>query len=170
MDFLILASDGLWEEVNNQEPVDVVTKLCSVNTKQVVRSAPEIWGSLCPCTSPIDVTKSPRVSLAKSKRMLHHTCHKTSSVYQKKLDDHDDEYCNENRSPPSKIRRISSVQQMKIKKNPFPQNENVDLVEEKPACIVLLSACKELVSLAVTRGSLDDITVMIVDLKCYQDV
>lgn len=147
-----------------------MTKLCSVNTKQVVRSAPEIRSSLCPCTSPIAVTKSPRASLVKSKRMTHHTCHKSSSVYQKKFDDHDDEYCSENRSPPSKIRKISSVQQMKIKKNPFPHNENVDSVEKKPACSALLSACKELASLAVTRGSLDDITVMIVDLKCYQDV
>ncbi|XP_073130089.1 probable protein phosphatase 2C 14 [Henckelia pumila] len=170
MDFLILASDGLWEEVTNQETVDVVTKLCSGSTKQEVRSVPEIRSSLCPCTSPIDVTKSPRVSLVKTKRMLHHTCHKTSSVYQKNVDDHDDEYCSENRSPPSKIRRISSTQQIKIKKNPFPHNENADLAEKKPTCSSLLTACKELANLAVTRGSLDDITVMIVDLKCYQDV
>ncbi|XP_073031964.1 probable protein phosphatase 2C 14 [Primulina eburnea] len=164
MDFLILASDGLWEEVTNQEAVDIVTKLCSASTKQVVRSAPEIRDSLCPCTSPIAVTRSPRVSLVKTKRMLHHTHqkNKTSPVYQKKVDDH-----GENRSPLSKIRRISSPQ---IKKNPFPHNENVDLVEKKPTCSALLTACKELVNLAVTRGSLDDITVMIVDLKCYQDV
>ncbi|KZV49243.1 putative protein phosphatase 2C 14 [Dorcoceras hygrometricum] len=168
MDFLILASDGLWEEVTNQEAVDIVMKSCSSNTKQVVISAQETRRSLCPCTSPIAVTKSPRVSLIKRKRMLHHKCHKTPRVYEKKLDEFDDEYCNENRGPPPKIRRISGVQQIKMK-NPFPHNENVDLVEKKQACSALLTACKELANLAVTRGSLDDITVMIVDLKCYQN-
>ena len=32
----------------------------------------------------------------------------------------------------------------------------------------LVDACKELVNLGVSRGSLDDITVMIIDLKAFQ--
>lgn len=61
------------------------------------------------------------------------------------------------RSPPSKCRRVSTVKQTKIK------NENRVFIE-KLDYEGLLAACKKLADLAVDRGSLDDITVMIIDL------
>lgn len=78
-----------------------------------------------------------------------------------------DEWCCENGSPPSKSRRISQGKQAKIKTR-FPSKENQVLIE-KPAYDGLLAACKKLADLAVDRGSLDDITVMIVDLNHYTE-
>ncbi|KAI3452664.1 hypothetical protein Pfo_009328 [Paulownia fortunei] len=164
MQYLVLASDGLWDEVSNQEAVDVVMQSCSGGKKQPLRSSPGKKGSLYPCTSASPSSKSPTVSLDKSKRIFHPTGHKMSTVQQKRSED---ELCCENGSPPSKSRRISLVKQMKIKTH-FPSNENRFLIE-KPAYGGLLAACKELVNLAVARGSLDDITVMIVDLNHYRD-
>lgn len=133
---------------------------CSGGKKQLIRSSPEKKGEVYPCTSPNPLSKSPRVSLSQSKRIFHPTCRKMSTAQQKRGDD---ELCCENGSPPSKSRRISVVKQMKIKTY-FPSNENEFLIE-KPAYDGPLAACKELANLAVARGSMDDITVMIVDLN-----
>lgn len=70
-----------------------------------------------------------------------------------------DERCGEDRSPPAKCRRVPVVKQMKMKTR-FPGNENRVLNERR-----LLASCKKLADLAVDRGSLDDITVMIIDLN-----
>ncbi|PIN04175.1 Serine/threonine protein phosphatase [Handroanthus impetiginosus] len=150
MEYLVLASDGLWDEVSNQEAVDIVMQSCSSSKKQLLRSSPE--------------KKSPtRVSLVKSRRLFNQ---KMSTIQPKRSED---ELSFENVIPPSKSRRISLVKQMKIKTH-FPSNENEALIENPSAYGGLLAACKELVNLAVSRGSLDDITVMIVDLNHYKVV
>lgn len=99
---------------------------------------------------------------AHSKRIRHPTGHKMPTIQHKRSGD---ERCCENGSPPSKSRRISQVKQTKIKTR-SPSKENQVLIE-KPAYDGLLAACKKLADLAVDRGSLDDITVMIVDLNHY---
>ncbi|KAL2233667.1 UNVERIFIED_CONTAM: putative protein phosphatase 2C 14 [Sesamum indicum] len=143
MQYLVLASDGLWEEVSNQEAVDIVMQSCSGTKKQFRKSSPQ---NSCTIASPL--SKSPRASVVKSKKIFHQIGHKMSTAQQKRSED---EHCCENGSPPSKSRRISLVQQMKVKTH-FPSNENEILIE-KPAYDGLLAACKELVSLAVTRES-----------------
>ncbi|KAH6763264.1 hypothetical protein C2S52_020697 [Perilla frutescens var. hirtella] len=156
MQYLVLASDGLWEEVSNQEAVDVVMQSCSEGKKQLVRSSSEKKCRVVyPCTSP--------TPLAKSKRLCHPTGRKMPTIQQKRRED---EHCCENGSPPSKSQRISLVKQTKIKTH-FPSNENEVLIE-KPPYDGLLSACKKLADLAVNRGSLDDITVMIIDLNHHK--
>ncbi|KAI3467603.1 hypothetical protein Pfo_024266 [Paulownia fortunei] len=163
MEYLVLASDGLWEEVSNQEAVDIVMQSCSSGKKQLVRSSPAKEGSVYPCTSASPLSKSPRVPLLKSKSIFHPTSHKMCSVHQKRSED--EQFC-ENGSPPSKSPRISLAKQMKLRTH-FPNNEN-EVLGEKSTYGGLLAACKELVNLAVTRGSLDDITVMVVDLNHYK--
>ncbi|KAH6771234.1 hypothetical protein C2S52_016037 [Perilla frutescens var. hirtella] len=143
MEYLVLASDGLWEEVSNQEAVDIVVQSCSSSKK----------GSAYHCTSVSPSSNSPRLSSHKSKRVFH----------QKETEDGQ---CCGSESPASKSRRISLATQMKVKTQ-FPNNEN-DVLGEKTSHGGLLGACKELVNLAVARGSLDDITVMVVDLSRYR--
>lgn len=118
-------------------------KSCSSGKKEFNRS------SACPKAGPL--SKSPRMtSFVKSNRRG------------------EDELCSENvSSPPSKSRRISIVKKMKIKTQ-FPSNENEVLIEKPGAYGGLLGACKELANLAIARGSLDDITVMIVDLNHFR--
>ncbi|KAL2510276.1 putative protein phosphatase 2C 14 [Forsythia ovata] len=163
MEYLVLASDGLWDEVGNQEAVDIVTRSCSSEKKQQLMGASLNQNSNvhdCLITSPL--SKSPRVSLVKSKRRHHPTSQK-KTAHRKQ---NEDGFGCENESPPSKARRISLVNQAKIR-SPFSENEN-DLNEKPATSCGLLAACKELVSLAVTRGSMDDITVMIIDLNHYR--
>ncbi|KAL8052672.1 hypothetical protein ABFX02_05G020800 [Erythranthe guttata] len=123
MQYLVLASDGLWDEVSNQEAVDIVMRSCSSdsNKKQLVTS--------------------------------------NRRFRQERSED-----CENRSPPPSKYRRITVAKKTKIK-NHFSTNENQVLIEKSGG---LMAACKELVSLAVSRGSLDDITVMIVDLNHYR--
>lgn len=72
-----------------------------------------------------------------------------------------DECCGgEDGSPLAKCRRVSVVKQTKMRTR-FPDNKN-RVLERR-----LLAACKKLADLAVDRGSLDDITVMIIDLNHY---
>ncbi|KAK6116557.1 hypothetical protein DH2020_049663 [Rehmannia glutinosa] len=161
MQYLVLASDGLWEEVSNQEAVDVVMQSCSggKKTRSIFSRKGKQFMSL---QSASPLSKSPGASLVKSKRVFHPTCHQISTVQQKISED------DENGSPPSKSRRISMVKQLKIKTH-FPDNENNYVLIKKPAYDgLLLAAAKELVNLAVARGCLDDITVMIVDLNHFR--
>ncbi|PIA51646.1 hypothetical protein AQUCO_01100483v1 [Aquilegia coerulea] len=117
MDFIVLASDGLWDKVENQEVIDTALRVC----------------------------------LGPDKVELTNDCWKE-----------DDEFACENTSPPSKSRRISLVKQQKVKSHsPLQQIKHN---RKRPFSNRLVTACKELVNLAVTRGSLDDITVMIIDL------
>lgn len=148
-------------QVSNQDAVDIVMRSCSGDTKQLAKSP----GKNCntyPCSNASPISKSPRISVLKPRRIIHSTSHNMSNVQQEKSV----EFCQENGSPPSKCRRISSAKQMKIKSH-FSNNENEE-VAGKRVCSPLLAACKELADLAVTRGSLDDITVMIVDLNCFR--
>ncbi|XP_057811057.1 probable protein phosphatase 2C 14 [Salvia miltiorrhiza] len=117
MKYLVLASDGLWEEVSNEEAVGVVMQSCSSGKKQ---------------------------------RMSHPSGRRMASIR------------GGDGSPPAKSRRISVAKQTKKMKARFPDNENRALNERR-----LLAACKKLADLAVDRGSLDDITVMIIDLNHY---
>lgn len=131
----------------------------SSDTKQLVRSSQDNNRVMYQRKAPNPFSKSPRMPLVKSKRIFHPTSRNLST--QRKSGDED-----ENGSPPSKSRRISVANQMKIKTH-FPSNENEFLFDKHPTYGGLLSACKKLADLAVARGSLDDVTVMIVDLNYY---
>ncbi|CAN0896293.1 Probable protein phosphatase 2C 14 [Linum grandiflorum] len=137
MEFLVLASDGLWEVVGNQEAVDIVTKLCM----------PEKEVGL------VNVSPSPklrRVSLVKQRQ-----------------EEEDDGFPSENDVPPPlKSRRINLVKKINTKIESPPNKENK--LSPSPSTGGIANACKELVSLAVSRGSLDDITVMIIDLSYFR--
>ncbi|KAI3733453.1 hypothetical protein L6452_12896 [Arctium lappa] len=109
LEYLVLASDGLWDEVGNQEAIDVVTR----------------------CMLPPKVKK----------------------VYRMKQTVKNNRKGNENEEPRPKVKT----------KTPN-QNQN----SEPGPGTGLVEACKELVNLGVSKGSLDDITVMIVDLKAFQ--
>ncbi|XP_026404313.1 probable protein phosphatase 2C 14 isoform X1 [Papaver somniferum] len=126
MEFLVLASDGLWEKVDNQEAIDIVKRVYFVPNK---------LGSKC------DFLKQ----------------------------EEEGQPGHENISPLPKTRRISVVKQQIIK---TPSPKQVKNGGCKKRCTTprggLLSACKELVNLALTRGSLDDITVMIIDLSHFR--
>ncbi|CAI0464648.1 unnamed protein product [Linum tenue] len=125
MEFLVLASDGLWEVVENQEAVDIVTASCMPENK----SGPLLWDGI--------------------------EC------------EEEEEFPSENDIPPLKLRRISLVKKIKTKTESSPIKENIQ--KSPPSTAGLAGACKELVNLAVSRGSLDDITVMIIDLSCFRN-
>ena len=76
-------------------------------------------------------------------------------------------FSSENDSPRSKAQRISLSSQANMKST-HPSHEN-SISGTKPACSRLVAACKELVNLAVKRGSLDDITVMVIDLNSFRN-
>lgn len=77
------------------------------------------------------------------------------------------DYACEIESPGSKSRRISLVRHKKMKIE-FSPKENNDCCRKIPTSSRLVAACKELVDLALSRGSLDDITVMVIDLKYFR--
>ncbi|KAM1103015.1 hypothetical protein ACFX19_011766 [Malus domestica] len=195
MEFLVLASDGLWGEVDNQEAIDTVKRLCSIQKK----SAPS--GDLLNdddygCVSVSPLSKLRRISLVKQvKGMQSPGFKKAVNSWQ----DSENDFASENESPPSKSRRISLVKRLNTKmespkketqspdswkdsENEFP-NENerppsksrrISVVKRESTKIQptssggLVAACKELVRLAMSRGSLDDITVMIIDLNHFR--
>ncbi|KAL6547415.1 hypothetical protein OROMI_023136 [Orobanche minor] len=158
MEYLVLASDGLWQEVSNQEAVDIVMQSCSKRHLTIDSPATVVGPSV---TSPLSNSPT-RFPFLKSNKILYRpTGHKTCTFHQKTIED--GQHC-ENGSPPSKSRRISSAKQTKVRSH-SPNNENEVLGAKSIYTDELLAACKELVSLATTRGSLDDITVMVVDLN-----
>ncbi|XP_076884774.1 putative protein phosphatase 2C 14 [Bidens hawaiensis] len=113
LEYLILASDGLWDEVGNQEAIDVVTQRMT---------------NLSP----------------KPKKVYHVKRMKRSEN-------------SENDEPQHTARRVVSFVKT------MAQGPGHGLTSHG-----LVDACKELVNLAIKRGSLDDITVMIIDLKAFQ--
>ncbi|KAK9276914.1 hypothetical protein L1049_006452 [Liquidambar formosana] len=164
MEFLVLASDGLWEEVGNQEAVDTVLRLCLADKKlgptgDIRKENYDEYG--CVNTSPS--SKLRRISLVKQQKTT-----SLSPSYKNTIDswnECEDDYACENESPPSKARRISLVKRKNMKtQSPF---QEISSLKKRPASGGLLAACKELVNLAVSRGSLDDITVMIIDLTHF---
>ncbi|GJU61198.1 probable protein phosphatase 2C 14 [Tanacetum coccineum] len=136
LEYLVLASDGLWDEVGNQEAIDVINRsMTNVSLKQ---------------------KKACRVK--QIKRRVNNNW--------KESENH---FTSENNEPQRKARRVSFVNQAKSTTHNQDQNENQDQDQDHGlAHDGLTDACKELVNLAVSRGSLDDITVMIVDLKAFQ--
>ncbi|CAI9093037.1 OLC1v1028438C1 [Oldenlandia corymbosa var. corymbosa] len=154
MEYLVLASDGLWEEVGNQEAAEIVSRSCSGDENGLV---------ITRCPSP----KLRRVSL-KSKRAS--SQFSSSKQRDEKSMGTEVNFASENDStPPSKARRISFMNQSKVR-NTLSDQENSCFGRGTPGSgSRLVAACKELVSLAMSRGSLDDITVMIVDLNLFKD-
>ncbi|XP_057776801.1 probable protein phosphatase 2C 14 isoform X2 [Salvia miltiorrhiza] len=139
MEFLVLASDGLWEQVSNQEAVDIVKQSSCSSSKKLKGSSPAKNGCLYHSASVSPSSQSPRLPSHKSKRISHHK---------------DGRCCEGEKSSPAP-------------KTQFLNNEN-DVLGDKSTNAGLVGACKELVNLAVARGSLDDITVMIIDLSRYK--
>lgn len=109
------------------------------------------------CVNVSPSSKLRRVSLVKQAR----GCKKTLNSWNEAAED---DFACENESPPSKSRRISLVKRVNMKKE-TPIKENMC---KKSAPTGILAACKELVNLAVKRGTLDDITVMIIDLRQFR--
>ncbi|CAN1795170.1 Probable protein phosphatase 2C 14 [Linum perenne] len=157
MDYLVLASDGLWEVVGNQEAIDIVTKLCMPEKK-----AGGLLGENEIEFGRVNVSPSSklrRVSLVKQQQTLQKQSppKKTTENCSK-----DDGFPTENDAPPLKSRRINLVKKINTKIE-SPDKENTKIIASE-----LASASKELVNLAVSRGSLDDVTVMIIDLSYFR--
>lgn len=104
------------------------------------------------------LSKLRRVSLVKQSRGHKKTQHGLN-------EDGEDDFGCENESLPSKSRRISLVKRVSMKNELAVKGSDMG---KKKEISRLLAACKELVNLAVKRGTLDDITVVIVDLKHYR--
>ncbi|GLJ08234.1 hypothetical protein SUGI_0084590 [Cryptomeria japonica] len=134
-EFMILASDGLWEKVNNQEAVDIARPFC-IEEKQVKNRLPELF------------------ELGQA--------------------------WNENNSPPPKARKISLGTLPKILKvrsvngnyaniGCYDQDlkENTQMPGPQLSIRGPMMACKKLVELSTSRGTLDDVSVMIVDLRNF---
>ncbi|KAL8142424.1 hypothetical protein V2J09_015456 [Rumex salicifolius] len=153
MDFIVLASDGLWGKVGNQEAVDVVLRSGSTGKKSL-GLAEEL------CKENSSSPKIKRVSVVKQKKMTG-----MSPSHGKKTDENvrADAYelDTENESPPSKMRRTSLFPQS-VKSKPVKEDNSESIYKG------LVTACKELVNLALSRGSLDDITVMVIDLNHFR--
>lgn len=119
------------------------------------------------CVNVSPSSKLKRISLVKQQKEWRH-----SPSYKKVVDswkDSEDDFACENDSPPIKTRRISLVKRINVKTE-SPIKENSPNKKRPPASVSagLVDACKELVNLAVSRGSLDDITVMIIDLNHFR--
>lgn len=151
--------------MGNQEAVDIVIALCMPEKKlghaaDIQKHDDVDYG----CVNVSPSSKLRRISLVKQQKGP--IC---SPSYRKTIDswkDSEDNFACENQSPPSKSRKISLAKKLNIEAE-FPMKENC--VHKKwPASVGLVTACKELVNLAVSRGSLDDITVMIIDLSHFR--
>ncbi|XAR48115.1 Phosphoprotein phosphatase [Bertholletia excelsa] len=162
MEYLILASDGLWEEVGNQEAVDIVTRSCLAKKKLAPihgDSDKNSDGFGLSSTCPSILQKVPPV---KRKKKL------GFSTSRKKLSSRkasENRFACENEIPPLKTRKISFEMDLNVQS---PNPEHRRSYGKRQASDGLLAACNELVELAVTRGSLDDITVMIIDLNHFK--
>ncbi|KAI4373818.1 hypothetical protein MLD38_011893 [Melastoma candidum] len=159
LEFLILASDGLWEQVSNQEAVDVVNRLQSYHKKTREAEEDNGNGEEYGLVSVSPSSKLRRVSLKQPAGCS------TRSPSCRKLDhsrkDVEEDSPKEFDSPPMKMRRISMVKRLKTR----TEQASKDNIGSNDG---LVAACKELVNLAVSRGSMDDITVMIIDLHHFR--
>ncbi|XP_059657836.1 uncharacterized protein LOC132304260 [Cornus florida] len=214
MEYLVLASDGLWEKVGNQEAVDMVMQSCLVEKKLgstghngeenddktgLIYTSPssklrrislvkqkKMMGHSPSNKKSVDISKenendfacengSPaskvrRISLINQISMNHQSPKLGNSCYKTSVDswkeNENDFFTCENESPPSKVRRISLINQMNMNSQ-SPKLANSGY-KKRPSSDGLLAACNELVNRAVSRGSLDDITVMIIDLNQFK--
>ncbi|KAL9420842.1 hypothetical protein AB3S75_038416 [Citrus x aurantiifolia] len=159
MEFLVLASDGFWDEVGNQEAVDIVKRLLAGKAMGTLgdfsKDNDEDYG----CVNVSPSSKIRRVSLFKQAKdaSLSPRCKKTIS---------EDDFASELGSPSSKSRRISIIKRINVKTESSSQENTY--YKKSPASSGLMAACKELANLAMSRGSLDDITVMIIDLNRFR--
>ncbi|KAF6137171.1 hypothetical protein GIB67_030935 [Kingdonia uniflora] len=123
------------------------------------------------CESTKSPSKSRRISLVKQhkQKKTNFTTQENNSAYTKKLtlSGKEDEYefCCENTSP-SKTWETSLVNQQTVTPK-FP-NQECNNYPKKTTSGWNVAACKDLVNLAASRGSLDDITVMIIDLEHFR--
>jgi protein phosphatase 1L len=153
-------------QVGNQEVVDTVTRLCLIEKRlgpssDLQKDNDDGYG--CVNVSPTS-SKLRRISLVKQPKGMGR-----SPSYKKTLNrqkGNEDDFPSENEGPPSKSRRISLVKRVNMKTE-SPSKENISY-KRRPPHGGLAAACKELVNLAVSRGSLDDITVMIIDLNHFR--
>ncbi|KAF3431185.1 hypothetical protein FNV43_RR25915 [Rhamnella rubrinervis] len=122
MEFLVLASDGLWEEVGNQEAVDIVKRFCPIEKKlgssiDCLKNNGDDHG----CVNVSPSSKLRRISLVKQSKGM-----SQSPTYKKTLDswkDSGNEFLSEDENSPSKPRRISSVKQVNTKiESPTKEN------------------------------------------------
>ncbi|KAJ0038460.1 hypothetical protein Pint_22863 [Pistacia integerrima] len=163
-EFLVLASDGLWDEVGTQESVDTVKRLLAGKTLGPSRDFSKENDENYGCVSVSPSSKLRRISLVKQPKVTTPSpkCKKTADSWK----DSEDDFGCEFGSPPSKSRRISLIKKINIKTEPSNQ-ENTGF-KKSPPSVGLMAACKELANLAVSRGTLDDITVMIIDLNHFR--
>ncbi|KAI3433142.1 Protein-serine/threonine phosphatase [Psidium guajava] len=167
MEFLVLASDGLWEEVGNQEAVNIVRRSC-VADKATLSSTDlhkdENDENRAVNVSPL--SKLQRISLLKQQKKI-----KQSPSHRRPFEswkDSENEYLGETDSPPLKSRRVSLVKRISTKTECLSSRENHGDCNKGFSSVGLVAACKELANLAISRGSLDDITVMVVDLTQFR--
>lgn len=106
-----------------------------------------------------------RPLLANQTNMKIRTQSQDNSIYQRKENVHD--FTGEDEIPSSKAQEILHVNQMEIKTQAPSHQHSID--KKRLTSGGLVAACKELVNLALSRGSLDDITVMIIDLHRLKD-
>ncbi|XP_010415374.1 PREDICTED: probable protein phosphatase 2C 14 [Camelina sativa] len=148
MEFLVLASDGLWDVVSNQDAVDTVLHVLA-QRKTPTESEAENLGQGHVNVSPS--SKLRRVSLVDSPPVLSPICAKSPSSYNNSENEPPSPHC-ENGSPLSKLRRTTPVRRMKMDSESSWAK----------------AACKELTNLAMKKGNMDDVTVVIIDLDHYK--
>ena len=152
--------------MENQEAIDVVTRSRLMDqsfglSKGSLRSISHNCCSVNPSPSKVrkvSLVTQPKVGVGQS------------SICEKPMESCEEgeyDYACEIESPGSKSRRISLVRHKKMKVE-FSPKENKDCYRKIPTSSRLVAACKELVNLALSRGSLDDITVMVIDLKYFR--
>ncbi|KAL6351623.1 hypothetical protein AAG906_040977 [Vitis piasezkii] len=168
MQFLVLASDGLWEKVGNQEAVDTVMRSGSIERKLGPSGGGHFQkendgGYFSVNTSP--ASKLRRISLLKQPKTMSQSPSYRITVDSRK--EIEEDFACENESPPSKARRISLVKRLNMKTQSPRQDKSY---KKSFASSRLVAACKELMNLALTRGGLDDITVMIIDLYHFTSI
>lgn len=152
-------TSDFFSQVGNQEAVDIVKRLLAGKAIGTLgdfsKDGDEDYG----CVNVSPSSKIRRVSLFKQAKdaSLSPRCKKTIS---------EDDFASELGSPSSKSRRISIIKRINVKTESSSQENTY--YKTSPASSGLMAACKELANLAMSRGSLDDITVMIIDLNRFR--
>jgi len=141
-EFVVLGTDGLWDCVNNQEAVDLIRESLTVSSS--VDSEHQ-------CLESVD---NPQVDSPSSTISMPspYSSEDENSKHSRHNDENDETIMLEDYSDDI-------------------QYEEKDLENEMRGCISWMEAAsRKLVDLALSRGSRDDITVIVVDLRPYQIV